>query len=468
MASVRALRASLACGSMVLSAVGLGILGPASAAEAAMCPGPGPQLVLADGGGTCGTAAGATAAIRGTVTSTSGAAAAGASVTLVAWPSADYLDALAVGDTVPTVAVATTTTASDGSYSFSPDFSALGSDYLSTDGAVNLDIEAVVGATMQQWSTVSALPGSIAAQDDASAGVTGVRTSQVNFDLETATVAESAGPSVDSETVPTASGSAAVSAQPSGTLTSMQPSSMQTDAVPDDPIPPGCTSWSDYKFWGKRQEKFLNLYTFSGSTEVSESNGSSHSLGVGINVGSGGWSADGSMTLEKHTSSSGSDDFTGNEQLSNYVNMHQYERSCWGVNYSGYHTEYEVRSTSFNSYLAVRTHIINRSWNINDCVYYHSGHYTKSQGSNQNFSTGLSAPYISLHAEASFTHDTTVTWSPGSAGEELCGSTSAGWASAPFAGGEAYPATGCGAPSDVPGESDDGDAVTASDVSPDC
>jgi hypothetical protein len=419
--------------------------------------------VVGTGWAGSASAAASTQLVSGNVVAPAGSAPATASVSLVAWPSDDYLAAQTIGQTVPTEVLATATPSAAGSYTLSPNLAGVGANYVDPDGLVNLELDTTLGSQSQEWSLSAAVPGSVAATQDPQLAVAGSTPDTVNFNMSQATVTQTDSTGV-SETDPVQLTSADTLSQAThGVGPGAAPA---TGNSPDDhPDPAGCSGWTYYSYYGNRNETFLNLYTYSGDTTVTESAGSTHTLGVGADENNNGWGLDGEHSITKEASASASNSWTSNEQLKNTVNEHEYQRYCWLQDDINYHAEYKIEAVSFNAFLTSATHIINTNWNSKNCHLYASGNYTKIQGSNQSFSGGLNTPFISLKSQAEFSKDSSVGWNPSSAGEEMCGSTNAGWASAPFAGGEAVPATGCG-PADNP--SMDGSTATVTDTVPAC
>ena len=366
--------------------------------------------------------------ISGAIVGTDGSPAADATVSLNAWPTPQFLAAQAIGDKVPVKAITTTTTSRSGRYSLDPDLSSLGPDYVSPDGSVSLEIDTAQGDASQEWSIPAAIPRSRAAEASADSIVAGSRPGVLDFDLHRGTLAQRVG------AAPVHTQKLAATRNP-----------VSSDHVaPMDNTAPGCFGWTSYKSFPDRSEAFLNLYTYSGHATVNEKIGSSHSLGVSANYAGQGWALHGSLSLEKQSSTSGTDSFTGNTRLWNEVNARECDDYCWDSGHTDPHYNFQMRPVSFHMFLTRRDPIAARFWNTLYCDSEYSGTYGKTQGSNQAFSLGLKLPYLSVEARAAFSHETTVSWSPGSVGEFLCGSNSLGFASAPFAGGEPVPSGGGG------------------------
>ncbi len=285
------------------------------------------------------------------------------------------------------------------------------------------------------------MPGSIAALaavHTGAAAVPGAAIDHLSFDLGKSTVSEAIGArAVVTSTIANPSTAISDGTRPHA------PGAADAVTSPDGKSPAsGCEGWTSVKFYPKRKETFLNLYN-NDTAEVDEEIGSSHTLGIGSEVTGGAWGADGSASLETHTSAGDEVTYKGNQQIQNYVNSWEYRRHCFKQGGAVWYYNYEIRSSSFNALQVSSQHIINRSWNTDYCVTYYSGTHHKDASSNQTFSAGFNAPYINLSAQASFSKDTTITWRPASKGEQICASTSDGWVTAPFAGAQAIPTTGC-------------------------
>jgi hypothetical protein len=98
----------------------------------------------------------------------------------------------------------------------------------------------------------------------------------------------------------------------------------------------------------------VNLYTDSGHATVHEKVGSSHSLGVSADYAGQGWALHGSVSLEKQSSASGTDSFTGNTRLWNEVNAREYDDYCWDSGHTDPHYNFQMRPVSFHMFLTRR------------------------------------------------------------------------------------------------------------------
>lgn len=375
----------------------------------------------------------ATALIAGTVVGPNGVAAADAIVSLIAWPTPEHLSELEIGDAVSTEVISTTSATSAGRYSFTPNLGALGPDYVTPDGSVNLELDATAGGSEQQWSIPAALPGSAASTSAGpSTAVQTSRPASVDFDMYSDTLTEEIGA--------TPAHTSSIATVPAPEFRTAYHASDVVDGVPPEGF---CSAYVKYRLEPNRQEEFLNLYTFSGHAQVTETLNSTHSLGVSLALSKGGWEVDGSANLEKDTSAGGEDSYTNNVRLSNAVNAEEYQQTCTTFSDTEeYH--YMQRPDSFNQFLTAVDPINPIAWNASNCYRKTSGSYWKTQGSNQDFAHGFKTPFIEVGSQAAYSQQTSVRWYPGSEGEWLCGSTSAGFLTSPFAGGTVSPAGGGG------------------------
>jgi hypothetical protein len=344
-----------------------------------------------------------------------GAPVSGAVVTLTAWPNIATLSALPDDAAVATQVVATATTSTDGSYALTPDLAALSAGYREPDGTVNLELDATTNAAEQVYNISAADSSSATAAAHVGTAVASARPETVTFDLGRQTVADSlsAAPN-QTASVPTDTFAATASGGPTKI------------PVP----PPPCEGYQASTWYYQRQETFLDVYADAGAHgTVTLTSESSHTLGIGFDFDAAGWRASGSLTMETDTSSASSLTYAGGYQLSNEVNYRKFTEVCPGRD-----TRYEVRPEGFYAEQVprLRVNVGGEYWT--NCEKYFAGaEFVKDRGSNFDFTTGMHAPFVDVSAQASFSHNTEITFVVTSP-QLLCGSTKQGPGSAPEAG----------------------------------
>jgi hypothetical protein len=361
-----------------------------------------------------------------------GKAVPGTDVTLVAWPNADTLGTLADGAPVPLATISTAVTDADGSYSLSPDLAGLGAAYRESDGTVNVEVDASSPTAMQTYNVSIAAPSTPAATYDTIAVATS-RPEQVSFDLseQTVTTAMNGAPAITKQVA--VSRHAAVSSA----SMSMAPAA----GVQPDGGGVNCTSWAS-TYYPSRQEVVMAVYTDSTARAyVTETTASAHTLGIGAAVDNGGWSQAGTASYTTHNETTVKVGYSQATQVSNQVNSRRFETLCkWiadGV--PGQRAYHSVRASGgFATFLtpSLNKSLYNMTWT--PCTLYPTDTtFTKSHGSDYEYSTGFKAPYISLSSQAAFSANTEIefhTTSP----EWFCPSSGTSLINAPMVGARHY------------------------------
>jgi hypothetical protein len=348
----------------------------------------------------------------------------GASINLTVWPNQAELSKLPVGATVSTRSIASIVTDAKGNYTLSPDLASLPAAYREPDGTVNLEMDATSTATTQEWNIPTAIPGSAAAAMSTVAVAT-ARPAGVSFNLGKATVTTRLAGSTRAHAVTTAKApSRSALARPGG-------NSAQTVTPDGPPFEGGCAAWVTGATVVNNPERFMNLYAMTQAhASLAEKVGSSHTLGVAINYGSGGYSVSGSVAMHTTTSAGGTLSYSANRTVYNSVNYRQYSRRCYHS--YGSEVEHEAKPAGFYDLQSKSAAISPITWTACSAPK-SSGTWVKNQGSNVEFSVGVTLPFASVNSQAGFSADTEITWSP-TASVVVCGNTENGWIISPQAG----------------------------------
>ena len=370
-------------------------------------------------GGLCmqpgaASAAGATAAtLNGQVTNSSGAVS-GATVTFVAWPNPDTLDAIPINGDVPLVTLGSTATNSTGNWTYSPNLSSLGASYIGDDGSVDLQTEVVSGLNEQDYTTSVA---STDTDDDNVATPTNPETLDSN--LTSQTVTDTMDGDTDTTTDMVSAGTSAATARPNA--------GFKPD--PSPPPPPHCGAMKHTSSYNEEPEQFLDLGTDNGVTaKVTETIESSHELGVGSDISDNGWGASGKTSVTASKASEAIVDYSASHSLDNEVNYHVYTQTCDYGPKGG--TSHYTHPTSF---YALQVPALSKSIETplyQYCTTYNKGTFIKTVGHGHSFSAGVKLPFLSLSAQAAYSRHTETAWTFHGNNRQLCGSSDKGWASA--------------------------------------
>jgi len=166
-------------------------------------------------------------------------------------------------------------------------------------------------------------------------------------------------------------------------------------------------------------ERYAALYAWSGAHgSIKESNGAAHTLGVGYQVGSGGWSQNGTAGLSESSGSGASRSGVIDAWVHNRVNYRAYSVTCQG---STFHTRKAMSTYALLSSYTYAPHV---TWG--SCTRYTGGTYWKARGTNATIGGGVNLGFVSLTAQAGWNTDTEIAWTV-TRGTKICGSSSAGW-----------------------------------------
>jgi hypothetical protein len=355
------------------------------------------------------------------------------------------LDKIGDGDVVPTKSVATGTTDESGRFVLAVDPDALGVDYIGAHNGADLEIAIANDDRQVDWSFTAFVQES----DGDGQAWSNPRLETANSSLkrqerkapthllvdlgEEPTIVEEGkapeewiGP--DRKPLGKSRGAAATRVlSHDRTIPSRRKSDVSAAA------PPICATSATNEYQYGRREEFVNaIGVLNAKATVSQKSGTDHTLGVAIDYKNdqAGFKQSGSLT--KSFSSSAESSFGITQLAYNTVNYRKYRYKC---SITGTVKWEQWRPDNYNDLNAGSISIARPSWNASsaNCTTKDNGTFIKTQGSNQVFSAGVSLNVISLSSEAKFSSETSLKWVfTGRA--KLCGSTSAGWVSAPQAG----------------------------------
>lgn len=315
--------------------------------------------------------------------------------------------------------VASTTTNADGGYSLSPNLADLPARYVEPDGTVNLEVDTTSATLTQQWNLPSALPGSAAAGYP-TMSVARIRPARVAFNLGRSTVTTTLAGKTATHAVATARAPVRAAR--------LQAHAVAPQAVTPDgpPFEGGCDPWKTGTTYYNRNERFINVWAMTQAhATVIENVGSSHTLGIAVNYGNGGYGVSGSASIHTQTSAGGEWTTAANRTVYNSVNYRQYYRTC----YHPYGSEIEHMAKPLGFYDIIHTAVAIDPNTWTGCVTKGAGTvWTKSKGTNVEFSAGVSLPFASVSSQASYSSSTEITWRP-TGSVLLCGSSQDGWVS---------------------------------------
>ena len=137
---------------------------------------------------------------------------------------------------------------------------------------------------------------------------------------------------------------------------------------------------------------------------VEETTGTSHGLGVALQVGTGSWGASGSSTLDEATGTGRSEPNVWDVSVHNRVNYTGYTYAC-----APHPDQHKLVATGTYSLLSSDTNITH--WIGTGCQIYNSGSYWKDSVSNATYSTGVTlSGVINVSAHAGWTSTTKTEW----------------------------------------------------------
>lgn len=357
-----------------------------------------------------------------------GAPVVGATLTARIWPSEESLLGLPNGAAVDvrTVSIATTDTA--GQYVLNVDWSTIPASFIDRNGTADVEVVADDGLASVQWTLpvvpAPALGATVASIAPASglAAVTGSTPNILTFDLGShpgvGDQRASAVPHVGRQQF-TPTGLVAVPRSSSlrvGSRSTAKVETLESLAV----VPLATCSTSAGTITTNLQERWGRIFAWSGTdTTVTNTDGNSHTLGVGLKVNSGAWGADGSVSIAESSSDSGEESGIKDSWISNRMNYRDYTTKCPATSRT------EIRRKPYSTYAQLTDFAYAGHPTWSSCVIKTSGTWTKSTETNTTVSGGMNIGVLAVNAQAGWNSSTKLTWVV-KAKSKFCGSSSLG------------------------------------------
>lgn len=362
-----------------------------------------------------------------------------ADVVVQLWPSQETLDALPEGGSVGLLPVSATTVAVDGTFTLNLDPALVPKDYISLDGQVDAEIRVADEVSTLTWAASMRLRDDLTTERasrwvDANAG-DGVHsaTPTLSFDLSTGKVAASSVEYVQDEAAV-----AAVSGDPAMTA-SIEARGSDFDSIlsaaqkaPDragSPAQIPCGTIKKGLHYGN-SGRVLHAQGIGSiiTTKVDFSSGGSHTLGIAYQSPGGALKVGGSQTIS--SGAGGTKSISGIRAVFNKYNYREYHSGCAG------NMTYTYRPESTHSFAHYTPTANKKSYPKANCTTYYKGDlWWKNKGTNYTQSGGLNFKGVGLNVQSGWHADTKLQFIFNGKGK-LCGSTSAGWVSAPLAVGD--------------------------------
>ncbi|WP_454855135.1 hypothetical protein [Promicromonospora soli] len=351
-------------------------------------------------------------AVKGSVTR-SGKAVAGADVLVVAWPESKVLEALPDDTAVPMYTVANIKTDIEGNYAVPLDVSALPPDLVSEEGQVDVDVM-VADKTSQMQRSVSlasapTLTGGrwIAAMDaeavssgDPAEGVA------MTFDLDTGAVTDSTMPwteQVDDQGVELTEAAATEALRSEVTAresidTWLAGRASAASVTPLDE----CAAHATGTYQGNRRENFIIARgVVNAKVTVDQNSNSKHTVGIAVKPSTQ-WKAGGTVT-KTWSNSAQQGGVTGTRKYYDHVRYRFYNNPC-GLGYTDY-----WRPNNDQELLA--GYVLVDALNYNNCSTHGNEHtYTKEDGKNTTYSTGVDLEQVDVSAQSGWGTKTQLRW----------------------------------------------------------
>lgn len=397
----------------VMSLAGAGAIAPGAATAA---PRSG-DLLLAD------------VALTGTVLSNSKPVE-GADVVVVAWPNQTILESLGDDQRVETQVVATSKSDNSGEFSVALDPASLPKELVSETGQVDVDV-IVADKEYEAERSLSLLAGSAGWT---SAEVVASTTEAANpidlgFDLGTGAFQSSAisadDLATDPELLSDEEGLALSAADAPGFDTTPLTERGRIDTILQERgtasgITPmeECYAVGTSTYQSQRAESFVIAQGVTNArAKVTQGAGTSHSLGVAVNFG-GGWKGSGSTSKTK-SSGAGQGNIASARRYYNRVKYRYYTNTC-GVSYG-----YRWRPHSIQELVA--GYVLVSRLSYSRCNTYDAGYeYTKNDGRNTTYGTGVDLAQVNVSAQSGYNSDSSISWPNFTGRAKLCWSSSAG------------------------------------------
>ncbi len=187
-------------------------------------------------------------------------------------------------------------------------------------------------------------------------------------------------------------------------------------------VPATCVTSKQNVLYTNVDEIFMAAYGWSGThATVTQGATSTHTLGVAVKVGTGGWAASGSAGFSESQGSSATQSGIADAYVHNALNYRQYQTVC-----TGQLVRDTLRAESTYDYLSNFTfapHI-----NYATCVTKSAGAVVvKNTATDLTFGAGVSLPVeLSVSAQSGWNTTTQATWKT-TATTKLCGNSTTGW-----------------------------------------
>lgn len=347
---------------------------------------------------------------EGQVVGESGIPAAGAQVVLFAWPNQTKLNALRKGQRAPLRVVGSVVSDPEGRFAIN----ALPSDLranMSKSGFVNLELDIVSNNRLLEYH-YSATPPVTGAQPTNGRAVGTAQWVRVgepaNFAAPTFEIDMSAG------TLQTknASGGAGDFRRVATGAVDRRSAQRVAQSVPTCYIVPGTISYNHL-------ELFANVYTSSSSIPATVTVGGSatHTMGVAVSMDGKVWTASGTSSIQRTSTSEVSTTYAGSHTVYNRVNYRNYANSCTGRRSRSPYSFYDLLTADGGS---VTTRYFTYCGNHDAGSKWSTGSATSAT-----IPRGVSLAGISLSAQSGYSSSLDITYRFKVNGE-VCGNSTAG------------------------------------------
>lgn len=188
------------------------------------------------------------------------------------------------------------------------------------------------------------------------------------------------------------------------------------------PYAVGCVAYVGTTHYGL-SEYFMKAYAWSGAyAEVHQDYGNDHTLGIGLSTSAAGTSFTQSGTQSVNMAASAVRGGVADATVYNKMNYRDYKNTC--------NPKFQRKPLSVNALLTAFNYAPHVYWGT--CTTYTGGTFRKATGVNSTYSSGMNIGPANVSARSGWDANTEIVWTL-SKKTKLCGSTTAGWASAPQA-----------------------------------
>lgn len=340
-----------------------------------------------------------------------GQVAEGASVTMIAWPTPQAFSRLTRGKIVPTLTLSRTASNAHGELQLDVSPASLPPQYKDLDGAVNFDVVMSDGQTSMSYSSRASIVG-------ASSGEAHWRSALTNMDVDEHIVADLV---IFRVTTSNASRSTANQSLSTGPVS-------RHYQIPTQEVPSGVNATRDVQscHWvagatkTNQEELWTYAYGWSGATvEAKEEQGTSHHLGIALQVGTGSWGSSGTATLDEANSTGRTQSGLIDKAVHNRVNHTEYTYAC--IRHTTQHKWSPTSSYALITDLGSLGH-----WYGSYCTNYTAGTFTTHNVTNETWTNGMNiSGVLNVSSQAGWTSDTELEWTIKSS-SQFCGNSSSG------------------------------------------